>query len=97
MVNKQYTPENMQVANLQPYDPEVTAMLLSDTFRNYTGHADDRFVSYLLSENTQWLPRVPQASAPNVLDTIAMTYKEMHQAKSHPSKDRNLGISVSTG
>ena len=39
-------------------------MLLEDTFRNYTGHVDDQYVYTLLCEQTQLLPRIPQASAP---------------------------------
>lgn len=48
---------------LHPTDPRIQDMLQRDTFRNYKGHVDDQFVGCLLSEYTQWLPRIPQASA----------------------------------
>lgn len=52
-----------RVRNLHPSDPKIQGMLQLDTFRNYKGHVDDQFVGHLLSEYTQWLPRIPQASA----------------------------------
>lgn len=63
MARKRNLSKAKRVRNLQPYDPKIQVMLRCDTFRNYTGHVDDRFVSYLLREHTVWLPRIPQASA----------------------------------
>ena len=52
-----------RIQTLHPSDPKIQDMLRDDTFRNYKGYVDDRFVVDLLSQYTQWLPRIPQASA----------------------------------
>ena len=51
------------VQALHPSDPRIQDKLRRDTLRNYKGYVDDQFVGHLLSQYTQWLPRIPQASA----------------------------------
>ena len=63
-----------QPSKLHPGDKKIQLMLRDDTFRHFND-ADDRIIGYLVSEDSRWLPRMPQA--PEFIQKFALADNHM--------------------
>ena len=62
------------LSKLQPYDKKFQLMLRDDTFR-YFNDAGAQLLGYLVSEDSRWLPRMPQA--PEYMQKFALADNHM--------------------